>query len=133
MNATVYAGMSQPVHYPKVSKMPELENKIYLALFLSDGDNVQYCQHAMSQLWDKEGRGSIPINWTISPGLVDFGPALLNYYYDTATENDCFASGPSGLGYSLIYDSHNYIWNSDSGEAISPYVKWTQQYLEKVG
>ena len=133
MNATVYAGMSQPVHYPKVSKMPELENKIYLALFLSDGDNVQYCQHAMSQLWDKEGRGSIPINWTISPGLVDFGPALLNYYYDTATENDCFASGPSGLGYSLIYDSHNYIWNSDSGEAISPYVKWTQQYLEKSG
>ena len=133
MNATVYAGMSQPVHYPKVPKMPELENKIYLALFLSDGDNVQYCQHAMSQLWDKEGRGSIPINWTISPGLVDFGPALLNYYYDTATENDCFASGPSGLGYSLIYDSHNYIWNSDSGEAISPYVKWTQQYLEKSG
>ena len=33
----------------------------------------------------------------------------------------------------LIYDSHNYIWNSDSGEAISPYVKWTQQYLEKSG
>ena len=29
-----HAGMSQPVHYPKVPrKMPELENK-YLALFL---------------------------------------------------------------------------------------------------
>lgn len=133
MNSTVYAGMSESIRYPVIPKMPKLENKVYLTLFLSDGDNVQYCQHAMSQLWEKDGRGNIPINWTISPGLVDFGPALLNYYYDTATKNDCFASGPSGIGYSLIYDSHNYIWNSNNGSTVQPYVKWTQQYLKKSG
>ena len=133
MNATVYAGMSKSIHYPVIPKMPKLENKVYLTLFLSDGDNVQYCQHAMSQLWGKNGRGNIPINWTISPALVDFGPALLNYYYDTATDNDCFASGPSGIGYSLIYDSHNYVWNTNSSMTILPYVQWTQQYLDKSG
>lgn len=133
MNATVYAGMSKSIHYPVIPKMPKLENKVYLTLFLSDGDNVQYCQHAMSQLWEKNGRGNIPINWTISPALVDFGPALLNYYYDTATDNDCFASGPSGIGYSLIYDSHNYVWNTNSSMTILPYVQWTQQYLDKSG
>ncbi|MEY8708855.1 discoidin domain-containing protein [Bacteroides faecichinchillae] len=132
-NATVYAGMQQLIKYPEVPKMPELENKIYLAIYLSDGDNVQYCQHAMSELWDKAGRGSIPINWTISPGLVDFGPGLLNHYYSTATPNDFFASGPSGMGYSLIYDAHNYLWNATSGTNFIPYAKLTQQYLEKSG
>lgn len=132
-NATVYAGMQQPVCYPEIPKMPKLENKIYLAIYLSDGDNVQYCQHAMSELWDKAGRGSIPINWTISPGLVDFGPGLLNHYYRTATPNDFFASGPSGMGYSLIYDAHNYVWNATSGASFTPYAQLTQQYLEKSG
>lgn len=132
-NTTVYAGMQQQIQYPEIPKMPVLENKIYLALYMSDGDNVQYCQHAMSALWDKKGRGIIPINWTISPGLVDFGPAMLNHYYTTATSNDFFASGPSGMGYSLIYDAHNYLWNATSGADFTPYAKLTQQYLEKSG
>ena len=132
-NTTVYAGMQQQIQYPEIPKMPALENKIYLSIYLSDGDNVQYCQHAMSELWDKKGRGTIPINWTISPGLVDFGPGLLNHYYRTATPNDFFASGPSGMGYSLIYDAHNYLWNATSGTEFTPYAKLTGQYLEKSG
>lgn len=132
-NATVYAGTDHVIDLPAVPKKPELENKIYLAIFLSDGDNVQYCQHAMSQLWDKEGRGTMPINWTVSPALADLGPGLLDYYYRTATPDDFFASGPSGLGYALIYDAHNYVWNSVSGEAFAPYASLTQDYLEKSG
>jgi len=132
-NSTIYAGMSHNIQIPAVPKMPPLQNKIYLAIFLSDGDNVQYCQHAMSKLWDNEERGSIPINWTVSPGLADIGPGLLNYYYKTATQNDFFASGPSGLGYALIYDSHNYVWNTRGREKFDPYTKFSQKYLEKSG
>lgn len=132
-NATVYAGLSPVINHPVVPKKPELQNKIYLAVFLSDGDNVQYCQHAMSRLWDNKGRGIIPINWTISPGLVDLGPGLLNYYYKTATPNDFFASGPSGLGYALIYDAHNRVWNTTRQADFNPYAKLTQRYLEKSG
>lgn len=132
-NATVYAGMSHLINHPVVPKKPELQNKIYLAIFLSDGDNVQYCQHAMSNLWDDKGRGIIPINWTVSPGLVDVGPGLLNYYYKTATPNDFFASGPSGLGYALIYDAHNRVWNTTKQADFDPYARLTQQYLEKSG
>lgn len=132
-NATVYAGTSHSIQLPVVPKMPRLENKIYLAIFLSDGDNVQYCQHAMSNLWDNKNRGSVPINWTVSPGLADFGPGLLNYYYKTATPNDFFASGPSGLGYTLIYDAHNTKWNMTKSEHIEAYTKFSQQYLEKSG
>jgi hypothetical protein len=132
-NSTVYAGMDHRIDHPVVPKKPVLENKIYLAVYLSDGDNVQYDQHAMSTLWDDAGRGSMPINWTVSPGMVDFGPGLLNYYYKTATPNDFFASGPSGLGYALIYDAHNYRWNTRGRELFDPYTRFTGQYLEKSG
>ena len=132
-NATVYAGMDHIIHLPVVPKKPELENKIYLALFLSDGDNIQYCQNALAKLWLNPERGIIPINWTISPALSDLGPGLLNYYYKTATPNDFFASGPSGLGYSLLYDAHNYKWNNTGGKAFEEYLKLTQRYLEKSG
>lgn len=132
-NTTVYAGMSNIIRIPAVPKKPKLENKVYLAIFLSDGDNVQYCQHAMSMLWDNENRGVVPINWTVSPGLVDMGPGLLNYYYATATQNDFFASGPSGLGYALIYDAHNEVWNVTDPELMNAYTRLTQQYLEKSG
>src|SRR5665647_134342 len=132
-NATVYSGTSHNIQFPVVPKKPKLENKIYLAIFLSDGDNVQYCQHAMSKLWDNKNRGAVPINWTVSSGLADIGPGLLNYYYETATPNDFFASGPSGLGYALIYDAHNKKWNMTKDEHAEAYTKFTQQYIEKSG
>jgi hypothetical protein len=132
-NATVYSGTPHTIQLPVVPKKPRLENKIYLAIFLSDGDNVQYCQHAMSNLWDNKNRGVVPINWTVSPGLADLGPGLLNYYYKTATSNDFFASGPSGLGYALIYDAHNKKWNMTEAEHTDAYTKFSQQYLEKSG
>ena len=132
-NATVHAGMNPIINLPVVPQKPDLENKIYLALFLSDGDNIQYCQHAMSKLWDDPKRGIIPINWTVSPGLADLGPGILNYYYRTATSNDFFASGPSGLGYALLYDAHNRKWYNSGGESFDGYMQLTQRYLEKSG
>ena len=132
-NATVFAGYPHRIELAPVPEKPSLENKVYVALFLSDGDNIQYCEHTMCRLWDREGRGTFPINWTLSPGLVDLGPALLNYYNATSTDNDCLVSGPSGLGYAMFYDGLNRRWNSDSREMIEPYAKFTQSYLEKSG
>lgn len=132
-NATVYAGMSPVIEQPEIPRMPELGNKIYAAIFLSDGDNIQYCQHTLSILWDNPHRGIIPINWTVSPALADLGPGLLNHYYATATPNDCLTSGPSGLGYALIYDAHNRVWNTDTREEFDPYARQTQRYLERSG
>ena len=80
-----------------------------------------------------QGRESVPINWTVSPGLADLGPGLLNYFYKTASPNDFFASGPSGLGYALIYDAHNKKWNNTGGNPFERYTKFTQRYLERSG
>ena len=81
-------------------RKPKLDNKAYVAVFISDGDNIQYTQRAMRRIWDRAAphRGKVPLNWTIAPGLVDIGPGILNYYYTTATEKDCFVTGPTGMG-----------------------------------
>ena len=144
-NSTVFAGMNPTIVRKPVPDKPELENKVYIAVFLSDGDNVQYCEHKMADLWNNKDRGQMPINWTISPALVDFAPGMLNYYYETATENDFFASGPSGLGYSLLIDELNSmsetkkqkekveIVNLKDPALMEKYAQLTQIYQNRAG
>ena len=134
-NTTVYTAVNKPIKIPPVPKRPKLENKIYAAVYISDGDNIQYCQHAMAKIFEQSGRGKMAMNWTISPALADFSPMMLNYYYRKASANDCFVSGPSGLGYAMPYDAHNtrYYASANSSKLITPYTQLTQRYLGKAG
>lgn len=134
-NTTVYTAVNKPIVIPPVPKRPKLENKVYAAVYISDGDNIQYCQHAMAKIFEQGGRGKMPMNWTISPSLADIAPMMLNYYYGKATENDCFVSGPSGMGYAMPYDAHNsrYYASSSNSTLITPYTQLTQRYIEKAG
>ncbi len=134
-NTTVYTAVNTPVKIAPVPKRTKLENKVYATIYISDGDNIQYCQHAMAKIFEQGGRGQMPMNWTISPALADFSPSMLNYYYGKATNNDCFVSGPSGLGYAMPYDAHNscYYATSGSSKLITPYAQLTQSYIEKSG
>ena len=133
-NTTVYAAVNNPVKIAPVPRRPKLENKVYAAVYISDGDNIQYCQHAMAKIFEQGGRGQMPLNWTVSPALADFAPMMLNYYYGKATNNDCFVSGPSGLGYAMPYDAHNSrYYLAATSDRIIPYTQLTQRYLEKAG
>ncbi|MCO6043539.1 protein containing Coagulation factor 5/8 type [Aeoliella sp. ICT_H6.2] len=140
MNATVFAGGNHDVPVPEVPPTPPLENKLYVCMFYSDGDNIQYVQHAMRRIWDRtaEVRGQMPLSWTISPGLVDIAPGLLRYYRSTATPNDCLVCGPSGMGYLMPV---NTLWEEgaplgtmlDSEPRMTAYAKLTSRYLQRSG
>ena len=138
--STVFAGGQKRIEIPAVPQMPELENKIYIAMFISDGDNIQYVQHAMRSLWEQSTgvRGKVALNWTIAPGLVDIAPGMLNYYYQEATPNDCFVSGPSGMGYTIPFNTLE-----EDGAPIGPtmtdparingYTRLTGDYTRRAG
>ena len=141
ISATVFAGMDRKINIPKVPKRPPLENKAYIVVYYSDGDNIQYCQRGMRDLWDsaKDHMGKVALNWTIAPGLADIGPGILNYFYNIATEKECFVTGPSGMGYVL---AHSTIFEMESTpfgdylkdiEYIEPYTEFTETYLQKSG
>jgi hypothetical protein len=124
-NGTVFSGVNHRIEIPPIPKPPPLENKIYVAFILSDGDNVQYMQHAMEINWEKPVRGEIPIGWTASPLSVEMDPAMLAYFWSTATTNDCLVSGPSGAGY-----AHINHWSKSN---ISAFTKLSSPYLERSG
>jgi hypothetical protein len=100
LNLTVFGGVREVTGAatPPVPT-PALEDRTYVTFTMTDGDNLQYCQHAMRRLWDTPERGRAPLNWTVSPLLLDAAPAILAYYQSTATANDLLVVGPSGAGY----------------------------------
>ncbi len=137
-NFTVYA-QDKPIVTRKEGDLPPLENKMYVALFVSDGDNIQYIQRFMRKYWEaqEKERGKVAINWTISPALAEVAPDMLNYYYTHSTDKDCFVSGPSGFGYAMPVntlqeeiEAKNYV-NHD--EDFAEYVKLSNRYFERSG
>jgi hypothetical protein len=140
VSPSVYAGTDHRIRIPAVPKKPVLENKVYVAIFLSDGDNIQYAQRAMRRIWDRstESRGKVPLNWTIAPGLVDIGPGILNHYYTTATPMDCFVTGPSGMGYMMPFNTLNEpgapvgLCLADQ-KRMDGYARLTETYLQRSG
>lgn len=121
-NGSLYSGVPTEIDIPPIPPVPPLQNKIYVCFFLSDGDNVAFMQHKMRSLWKDSARGSVPIGWTTSPLACDIDPGMLNYYWSTATPNDCLVSGPSGAGYAKM--EH---WSAANAIAFtaasSPYLK----------
>ena len=73
--------------------------KAYVSFTISDGDNIQYNQHRMMQMWRDPARGTLPLGWTISPALMQAAPTMAAYYLRTATAHDELLAGPSGAGY----------------------------------
>ena len=140
VSGSVLSGTDPRLRIPVVPRMPELEHKAYVALFISDGDNIQYTQHAMRQIWDEHAgsRGKVALNWTIAPGLADIGPGILNYYYQTATPLDCFVTGPSGMGYLMPANTLEEP-GAPVGEytrdpaAMAGYARLTETYLQRTG
>ena len=126
MNGTVHAGTRAKVSDRVRPRPPAtLRNRVYLTLTVGEGDNIQYCQRRMRDLWDDPARGQVPVNWTVSPLLADIGPALLAHYQRTATANDLLISGPSGAGYTYP--------GSWPREALDAYTRLTGRFLRRTG
>ncbi|WP_169084248.1 GxGYxYP domain-containing protein [Paenibacillus sp. PL91] len=124
-NLTVFSGTKANTVKAKAAKTPKLENKIYVTYTFSEGDNFQYNQHRMRILWDDPSRGKVPLNWTSSPLLYDGAPAMLNYFQETATDNDLLIAGPSGAGY--------FYPNAWPAESFAAFLKQSYSYMVKTG
>ncbi len=126
-NGSVFAGVRESVQakVPAPPPLAKVENKIYLTLTMVEGDNVQYCQHRLRDLWDDPGRGSVLLNWSISVLLLDIAPAFLHYYQTTRTENDLLLAGPSGAGYTYPAE-----WPASAFEAFT---RHTGDYMRRTG
>ena len=124
-NGSVFSGCASPINVPNIPPPPPLQKKIYIAFILSDGDNVQYMQHVMNMDWNEPARGQLPISWTAQALTADIDPGMLNFYWSTATTNDCLVSGPSGAGY-----AHVELWSSTN---LTGFTQLSSGYLQRSG
>jgi len=125
-NLTVHSGMPRTINIKPAPPKPALQKKIYVAFILSDGDNLQYVEHLLRKLWSNKDRGTVPLGWTMSPAMVDAMPGALNYYHQTATDNDNLISGPSGYGY-----TYPNFWTDQN--ALNQFVIKTEEYNRRAG
>jgi hypothetical protein len=70
---------------------PVIGDKVYITLIESDGLGIGS--------WNRPGRGKIPYGWEMNEEYYTTAPALLQYYYETATDKDYFIGSLSGPGY----------------------------------
>jgi hypothetical protein len=124
-NLTVFGGVPRIAGPPAAPRAPPLEKKAYVAIFMSDGDNLQEDQHLVPVKWADPNRGKVPIGWTLNPALVDVAPTILGYFRRTATDRDVLVSGPSGLGY-----TYPDFWPAGM---FSLYTRTSRPYLEAAG
>jgi hypothetical protein len=126
MNGTVHSGFTAPIS-DKVRPVRRLQpkNKVYVTLTFGEGDNVQYCQRRLRDIWDDPKRGEALTNWTISPLLAEIGPGLFSYFQRTATANDLLVCGPSGAGY-----TYPGSWPADQ---LTSYLKVSGSLLRQTG
>ncbi|MES2828771.1 MAG: hypothetical protein V4687_11460 [Bacteroidota bacterium] len=125
-NLSTHSGTSRSIAIKPIPPKPALQNKIYVAFVLSDGDNLQYTEHLMRKLWDNPDRGKVPIGWTISPAMLDAMPGALNYYWQSSTINDNLISGPSGYGY-----TYPNTWSDEN--LLKQFVSKTEDYNKRAG
>ena len=78
-------------------------NKHYLAIIMSDGDNAQWLQGNFINSTDYFGydrsQYDFPMTWTVNPSVYDLCPTALEAIYKKQTEKDSFIAGPSGWAY----------------------------------
>ena len=102
------------------------KGKHYVAIVMSDGDNVQWMTQDFGtngRYYGSDYRGDFPMTWTTSPSLYDLAPDLLGDLYAGATARDEFIAGPSGVGYVNI---------AEYGDRFYPdYAAYTAGYMEK--
>jgi hypothetical protein len=67
------------------------ETKVYISCIQTDGIGIG--------AWLKPGRGEIPYAWEVLMNYTWMAPAMLEYFYTTATPNDYFIGCLSGPGY----------------------------------
>ncbi|HEY3915727.1 MAG TPA: GxGYxYP domain-containing protein, partial [Verrucomicrobiae bacterium] len=84
--------------------------KVYVALAWSDGDNLQFDQNAIWNLWHDPARGTIPVGTTMDTALQELNTPLLDWYYSNMTTNDELMGGPGGFQFIYVNEFNDQLF-----------------------
>ena len=131
-NFSVLSGVPMPKLVQKAQPpAPKLDpSKVYLAITMSDGDNLCTWRGYFRSYFNDPLHGTFPIAWGMGPTLIDVAPTIARWYYQHATPNDEFLCDVSGVGY--IYPPDYATALKDRDGALKDFYNWTQQYMRRM-
>jgi len=115
--------LQQQQHFTAENLKQIDEDKHYVVFMTSEGDTMKGPIPFWSGSWFDPARGSVAMNWGINPLMAEITPAMLEYYYDTATDSDYFFAGTSGAGYTFL--------KNRSTEQVKQFAELTAEAVRK--
>ncbi len=110
---------------------PKLDpSKVYVAITVSDGDNLCTWRNYFKQEFLDPLHGSFPIAWGMGPTLLDCAPTIAKWFYDHATPNDEFICDVSGVGYINPIEWGKALKYRSS--AYQTFYDWTTKYMKRL-
>lgn len=104
--------------------------KIYIALTISDGDNLCTWQTYFRRWFTSRYNGKFAVCWGMGPTIIDVAPTLARWYFQHAKPNDEFLCDVSGIGY--FYPP---VWArrlADRQAAFRRVYRWTYRYMRRL-
>ena len=123
------------IHLPSIKQKPQPptpkldRSKVYLAITVTDGDNLCTWRGYFRQFFTDPLAGQFPVAYGMAPTLIDVAPNQLQWYYDHAPANTEFLCDVSGVGY-----TNPAAWCASVGardEGFHAFYDWTNRYMER--
>jgi hypothetical protein len=108
-NGSDWAAVSSPpgLSQPSPGAVAAQPRTAYVSFEVSEGDNAQYVQERMFDVWHEPDLGTVPEGWTLSPGMIDYAPSMMQWFYRNRPGNSELIAGPSGVGYATAETGGN--------------------------
>lgn len=131
-NFSVMSGVKQTALKQKPAlPVPTLDpTKVYVALTMSDGDNLVTYRGFWRGYFDDPLHGTFPLGYGMAPTLIDLAPTMARWYYEHAAPTDEFFCDVSGAGYIYPRDWATALPNRE--EAFKNYWTLTQDYMNRM-
>ena len=130
-NFSVFSGV--PLSHLRQTFLPAPRfnpHKIYIALTISDGDNLCTWQSYFRHWFQSPYHGKFAVGWGMGPTMIDVAPTLARWYFQHAKPHDEFLCDVSGVGY--FYPP---VWAgrlADRRAAFKRIYRWTYRYMRRM-
>ena len=104
--------------------------KTYIAITMSDGDNLCTWNDYWRKYFNDPLHGTFPMGYGMGPTLLDLSPPLAQWFYENAAPTDEFLCDVSGVGYISPSDWGRAL--KDEPAAFRQFYDWTQDYMKRL-
>lgn len=128
MSGVRIAELRQPTQPPA----PPLErDKVYVALVMSDGDNLCLWHNLFRARFENRAFGTFPLAFGMGPAIIELEPAVAQWFFEHASPTTEFIADVSGVAY--MQPSKYATAYAQRDRVYSGFLRWTARLMRQTG